>query len=307
MTVAGATNINITGNVKIFSFGIISTPGCWGIICLFFALNVQPSSWVLLPENSFLLNPGPIIWQEPNAQSVCSLPQLPTKGAPMRSFLSLLAIICFIPLLASAQEPPAGDAALGTQSYAKYEKPKVCQSCHTDIYQQWTQAMMSQAYTHHWDEIEYFDLAVPHAELDPKVAGVKAGCNGCHAPIAFLAGDVPPPRPAENSRANESVSCDLCHTITGHAGDIPFNFNWFTNPGRTKYGNKPGLESPHHDTELSEFITQPEFCGTCHNEMSPYGVYVKATHLEWQEGPYAQEGVRCHTCHMPKARGKNLY
>ena len=55
--------------------------------------------------------------------------------------------------------------------------------------------MMSQAYTHHWDEIEYFKLAVPHAEKDPKVAGVKAGCNGCHAPMAFLAGDVPPPKP----------------------------------------------------------------------------------------------------------------
>ena len=57
--------------------------------------------------------------------------------------------------------------------------------------------MMSQSYTHHWDEIEYFELALPHAQKEPKVAGVKAGCNGCHAPLAFLAGDIPPPRPAE--------------------------------------------------------------------------------------------------------------
>jgi hypothetical protein len=38
--------------------------------------------------------------------------------------------------------------------------------------------MMSQAYTHSWDGIEYFQLAIPHAEKDPKVAGVKAGCHG---------------------------------------------------------------------------------------------------------------------------------
>ncbi|MCK7517300.1 MAG: hypothetical protein MZV64_06030 [Ignavibacteriales bacterium] len=45
--------------------------------------------------------------------------------------------------------------------------PEFCgTSCHTDFYQQWKQAMMSQAYTHHWDEIEYFKLAVPHAEKD---------------------------------------------------------------------------------------------------------------------------------------------
>jgi nitrate/TMAO reductase-like tetraheme cytochrome c subunit len=218
----------------------------------------------------------------------------------------LLALGLFqMSLSVSAQDLPAGGAALGSKEYDQYEKPKVCQSCHTDFYQQWTQAMMSQAYTHHWDEIEYFKLAVPHAEKDEVVAEVKAGCNGCHAPVSFLAGDVPPPRPEENSRANESVSCDVCHTITGFEGDIPYNFNYISDPGRTKYGPKPGLESPHHDTEYLEFIPKPEFCGTCHNEMSPYGVWVKSTHIEWSEGPYAEEGVRCHQCHMPAARGKS--
>ncbi len=107
------------------------------------------------------------------------------------------AVVFFLGLTA-AQAPKAGDAALGTRKYADYQTPQFCgTSCHTDIYQQWQQAMMSQAYTHHWDEIEYFKLAVPHAEKDSVVAGVKAGCNGCHAPIAFLAGDVPPPLPVQ--------------------------------------------------------------------------------------------------------------
>jgi nitrate/TMAO reductase-like tetraheme cytochrome c subunit len=170
---------------------------------------------------------------------------------------------------------------------------------------QWQQAMMSQAYTHHWDEIEYFKLAVPHAEKDEKVAGVKAGCNGCHAPLAFIAGDVPPPLPAENSRANESVSCDVCHTITGIAEETPYNFNFTIKPGRTKYGNREGVESPHHNTEYSDFVRSPELCGSCHNEKSPYGVWVKSTHLEWKEGPYAKEGVRCQDCHMPRAEGRS--
>ena len=88
------------------------------------------------------------------------------------------AILASLILLAAAtaivsQHIATGDDALGTREYDDYEKPGTCGSCHTDIYQQWTQAMMSQAYTHHWDEIEYFDLAVPHAELDEVVAGVK--------------------------------------------------------------------------------------------------------------------------------------
>ena len=200
---------------------------------------------------------------------------------------------------------PVGDAAHGTRSYDDYEKPQVCQSCHGDIYMQWDQAMMSKAFTHHWDEIEYFELAVAHAEKDAALEPVADGCNGCHAPTAFLAGDTPPPRPEEGSRANESVHCDHCHTITGYEGDFPYNFNWVSEPGRLKQGPKPGLVSPHHDTVENPFLRTADFCGTCHNEMSPYGVMVKSTHLEWQEGPYAEQGVPCQDCHMPQAHGSS--
>jgi len=202
------------------------------------------------------------------------------------------------------QPAKAGEEALGTQPYERFEKPDFCgAACHVDFHRQWEQAMMSQAYTHHWDEIEYFKLAVPHAEKDPVVAGVKAGCNGCHAPLAFLAGDVPPPPPAAQSRANEAVSCDVCHTITGFAGDTPFNFNYISSPGPVKYGARKEVgDSPAHEIRVHEFITKAEFCGTCHNEKSPYGVWVKATHLEWKEGPYAKQGVQCQACHMTQAQ-----
>jgi len=219
--------------------------------------------------------------------------------------ISRKTLVCLVVLLlpGMAAAIPAGEDAYGTRSYADYEKPGVCASCHDNIYQQWTQSMMSRAYTHHWDEIEYFKLAVPHAEKDAKVAGVKAGCNGCHAPTAFLAGDTPPPLPEEGSRANESVHCDHCHTITGFAGDVPHNFNGISEPGRLKQGPKPGVASPHHDTVENDFLKTGDFCGICHNEMSPYGVWVKSTHLEWKEGPYFAQGVQCQDCHMPKAKG----
>lgn len=222
-----------------------------------------------------------------------------------QSFFVILLSLIFFSTCLVAQELPGGEAALGTKTYDQYEKPEACKSCHVDIYYQWQQAMMSQAYTHHWDEIEYFDLAVAHGEKVPEVESVANGCNGCHAPLAFLAGDVPPPRPSENSRANESVSCDVCHTINSFKGDVPFNFSYISEPGRLKYGPKPGMISPHHDTQESDFMKQAEFCANCHNEKDPYGVWVKSTHLEWKEGPYAKEGVPCQQCHMPKALGKN--
>jgi hypothetical protein len=46
------------------------------------------------------------------------------------------------------------------------------------------------------------------------------------------------------------------------------------------------------------------FCGICHNEKSPYGVWVKSTHLEWKAGPYYKEGVQCQDCHMPRGESQ---
>lgn len=191
------------------------------------------------------------------------------------------------------------------KSYDLFETPRRCAQCHKEIFTEWRQAMMSQAYTHHWDEIEYFKLAIPQAEKDPKVAEIKAGCNGCHAPSSFFIGDVPPPLPSANSRANESVFCDVCHTISAFQGDTPFNFNYILNPGKVKFGPRQGAVSPHHDTKYSEFVQSPDFCGTCHNEKNPYGLWVKSTHLEYKEGPYSKQGVRCQDCHMWHAPGRS--
>lgn len=212
----------------------------------------------------------------------------------------MVTALIFLLLTVSVQSAGDGDK-LGTVSYDNFETPDYCgSSCHTDIYRQWQKSMMSQSYTHHWDEIEYFELAVPHAEKDEMVAGVKAGCNGCHAPLSYLAGDVPPPRPEEGSRANEGVSCDLCHSITGITEDTAYNFNWTVSPGDVKYGPRDGatIDSPNHKGAKSEFLATTEFCGGCHNEKSPYGVWVKSTQLEWMAGPYAEDGTRCHDCHM---------
>jgi formate-dependent nitrite reductase cytochrome c552 subunit len=164
--------------------------------------------------------------------------------------------------------------------------------------------MMSQAYTHNWDEIEYFDLAVAHSKAKPEIKDVVDGCNGCHTPMAFMGGgQFPPPRPSENSMANESVSCEVCHLTQSAQSDPPFNFSYMIKPGMTKNAvRKPTVESPAHKIVTNDFFKTTEFCGNCHNEKNPFGVWVKSTQLEWKEGPYASAGVVCQDCHMPKRR-----
>ena len=206
-------------------------------------------------------------------------------------------------LLAAPVAYSAGGAGEGSLPYDRFETTETCADCHSEIVRQHARSLMAQSFTHEWDEIEYFELALPHALKNEKVAGVKAGCNGCHAPLAYLAGDIPPKRPAEGTRANEGVSCDVCHSITGFTGDIPFNFNYIMEPGEVKQGTRPGMESGHHEIAVNDFLSSAEFCGICHNEKDPFGMWVKATHLEWKAGPYGEQGIVCQDCHMPRTDG----
>jgi hypothetical protein len=214
----------------------------------------------------------------------------------------LMSLIALAACTAAVQgEPVAGGNGLGKLPYDSFETGEDCAECHDRFARQHIASLMAQSFTHPWDEEEYFTLALPHSRMEPEVAEIEAGCNGCHAPLAFLAGDIPPQRPAAGTRANEGVSCDLCHAIIGFEGEVPFNFNWIVDPGEVKQGGRPGLESDYHEIAVNPFLQTSEFCGTCHNEKDPYGMWVKATHLEWRDGPYGSSGIVCQDCHMPAA------
>ena len=198
----------------------------------------------------------------------------------------------------------AKGAEMGKFKYEDFKKPTKCRTCHNGIYQEWQQSLMSQSFTHHWDDVEYFKLALPHALKLDKVAGVKGGCVACHGPLVFLTGDIPPKPPEAETRVNEGVSCEICHSITGSTEKEPFNFSFVIEPGKVKFSPRSDGRSSFHDIEYSKFIRSPELCATCHDEQSPYGAWVKETYREWKAGPYAKEGTSCQDCHMYRAPGK---
>ena len=49
-------------------------------------------------------------------------------------------------------------AETGEFTYDDFNEPKQCNVCHPEIYQQWQQSLMSQSFTHPWDDVEYFKL-----------------------------------------------------------------------------------------------------------------------------------------------------
>ncbi len=224
----------------------------------------------------------------------------------MKKLSIVLAVIILLPGLYAGKEPTKayGGELKGLYSYEDFDRAEQCRTCHREIYNQWKQSMMGHAFTHKWDEIEYFDLVVQHAKKNPKFKPVADGCMGCHSPLAFMDGDLPPSRPEKDTMANQSVSCEVCHTISDYKEEKLFNFSYHSEPGEVKYGNRGGDNASYHKTSKTDTLSSAKFCANCHDEKSPWGVFVKSTYREWLNGPYSDEGIACQDCHISRSKGK---
>ncbi len=205
--------------------------------------------------------------------------------------------------LCMAQEA-AAKPSKALHPYEAFEPTEKCAMCHKQIHAQYQKSAMAKAQVLPWDQAEYFKLALPHTRIQPKVKPVEAGCIGCHAPQALLAGDIPPPVAGKANPKADGVSCDLCHSIAGIHGNEPVNGNFEVKPGKVKLGARKDAKAMGHETQYSPLHESAKLCGVCHNETSPYGAWVKETYTEWSESPYAKANIPCMSCHVPPAPGR---
>jgi hypothetical protein len=192
----------------------------------------------------------------------------------------------------------------GMFDYADFEPSDRCLSCHKQLYLQYEASAMAKAQILPWDQAEYFKILLPHLRKNPDMKELEGACIRCHAPLAYLAGDVPPPEKGKADPKADGVACDLCHTMTGYLGNQPYNGNYRVEPGETKFGPRKEVESYHHDSAFRPIQTSAQMCGTCHDETSFYGAWVKETYQEWKESAYAKGNIQCMDCHELPARGR---
>jgi hypothetical protein len=216
---------------------------------------------------------------------------------------------------------------VGQTPYYYYEDPVSCggggmgMMCHNDKFQQWQTSQHSRAWTGDFMVAQYYDLARPDGDLDQKVAGIKVGCVGCHSPSAYMTyGDnllnMAPPRPAgtENAwnmlpgatrrEADRGVFCDFCHTVSA-VGTPPSGFNYTSaatasvdpKRGPMMMGGHGRMGMGTHDRIYSPLHDDPKLCGSCHDEVDPFGKLVKGTYTEWVNSPY-NPATRCQDCHQ---------
>jgi hypothetical protein len=202
--------------------------------------------------------------------------------------------------------------------YHYFENPQVCAGCHWEKFERTQMSQHNKAFTGDFFQKQFYELVLPSQDFAPEVKNVGDDCLACHSPGAFLAGDQQPPvaklmdnhwqpAPGNKTLAERGVFCDFCHTIEGFRNDPPYNHDYLSSATEavdTKFGDLEFPWSPHHETATSELYEAPEICATCHNELNPYNVWVKATYSEYQESVYPEQGVVCQMCHMQPMGGK---
>lgn len=206
-----------------------------------------------------------------------------------------------------------------------------CASCHQDIANQWQVSAHSQAASDKSYETNVTLLA--------KTKGIAATryCEGCHAPLALLPGQLSPGGQhagIENTLANqEGVNCQSCHGIKklvhnkGVASyhfsvNAPYLFETAALPILQSF-NKLALRfqpEQHKKDMAADVIRTAEYCAACHSqfidkEVNNWGwIKMQDEYAAWLSSPYSgmndktfshSEVKRCQDCHMPLVASKD--
>lgn len=204
-----------------------------------------------------------------------------------------------------------------------------CASCHQQIAKQWMASIHSQAAS----DISY----VKNIKLLEKKKGIAATryCEGCHAPVALLTGQLTPGGKhggmKETIAFNEGVGCMGCHGIKDVVhlkGVASYRFvapkeylfsgsqQWFA---KKMHNYLINLHPQQHKKDMArEILASPKLCATCHVQFmdkevnnwgwvkmqDEYSAWLASSFSSQTEQSFAHEKVqRCQDCHMPLVPG----
>ncbi|MDH4140154.1 MAG: hypothetical protein OEV43_06235, partial [Coriobacteriia bacterium] len=129
-------------------------------------------------------------------------------------------------------------------------------------------------------------------------------CEACHAPVAIMGGLVGVDPAKMPPQASRGIVCAFCHQVSGTSEPLG-NVSQIVEADRVFRAQYDDAKSPYHETAYSAFHQSAEFCGSCHNVDHPGdpNLHLEATYTEWENSPYAKEGIVCQDCHMTPGPG----
>jgi hypothetical protein len=175
-------------------------------------------------------------------------------------------------------------------------KASTCGACHAEIYAEWRVSTHARA----WEDDAQF-MAELHKSTQPD-SDTGWMCVNCHTPVAnqlprlvagLRSGALNQPiyvdNPAYDAELQlEAITCAACHVRDG-----------------VVLGPYGDTAAPHATRRDPTLLTE-QVCTQCHQATAHFPELTLAcmfnTGVELQESPYAEQGYRCQSCHMPQVQ-----
>ncbi|WP_332470255.1 ammonia-forming cytochrome c nitrite reductase subunit c552 [Leptospira abararensis] len=188
-----------------------------------------------------------------------------------------------------------GQPPLHFSALEKNLDPNACGSCHKDQFQNWEKS-------HHAKSISKGFL------WQKEVLSSKEyqSCFQCHSPLAETKSELSIEYQTPgilNSKShnfpdgisNPSILCASCHIRNQVRFGPPKRIN------QTK--EYPVKNLPHNGYIAKKEFESSEFCKSCHTSKETGiklgGKKLMEVYSEWENSPFAKEGIQCQNCHMP--------
>lgn len=184
--------------------------------------------------------------------------------------------------------------------------PSSCASCHPAQYREWSGSMHAYA-----AEDPVFRAMNAYGQ---RVTDGALGdfCVQCHAPVALAEGATTNGNNLDTVAPHlRGVTCTACHQIDAVDDDHNNMTTWIGDAWFRGALERP-MPSPAHGHQTSALhdrdqLASASLCGSCHDVVTPAGIHLERTYLEWQNSQYSvpEEALQqtCGSCHMPGRAG----
>ncbi len=195
---------------------------------------------------------------------------------------------------------------------AEFPSAQECGACHLQIYREWSVSR------HAFAQISPTFLAYQATLVKLTKGTLGDFCERCHTQVGMFTSE--PILTSNSNRAKvplEGITCVVCHRVPEAYGKITGRFP--LEPGDIRnpiYGPRKGDElqrvlashaddppKTHRDARLLEQVSQPGFCGRCHDVRLANGIRFEDLFSEYKQTPAAKRGVTCQGCHMGPISG----
>jgi len=204
---------------------------------------------------------------------------------------------------------------------SRFPSAGTCGTCHPKQYREWRVSQHS-----------YSQLSPVYLSLNNKINELANGSNGdfclrCHNQVGANLGENSFVSNLErHPTSREGITCVVCHRINKNynkaSGRLALVEGGLTEPIFGPKGNEelervldntheyrvvtnpdePGRKIHKEVTQFAD-ISNPMFCGTCHDVTLFNGFRLEEAFSEYRTSPAAARGETCQDCHMGKVQG----